>query len=148
MNVLLKKGLALAVLLTLIVIIANWPLIAYLIGQGKGQFKVLNQAIPIEEFLEKPNLDTGLKDKILLIKQVKEFCSQELGMEPGEKYTTIYDQKGEDILWNLTACEPYALVSKEWSFPIVGNVSYKGFFDLELAKKEEQGASPSSSYMK
>ncbi len=104
--------------------------------QGQGQIEVLWNATSIEEFLNESN-DEKLKTKLLIVAAVKRFAKSELGLDSEGLYTTIYDQKGEEILWNLTACEPFAMQSVEWSFPIVGTVSYKGFFDLKKAKDEE-----------
>lgn len=113
-------------------------LVSYLLMQGQGQLEVLWNARPVEDFLDDETVDKELKSKIRLIEEIKAFADTELGLKSEGLYTTIYDQQGEDILWNVTACEPYALKSVEWTFPIVGCVSYKGFFDLEKAKYEAQ----------
>nr|WP_246070138.1 aminopeptidase [Mangrovivirga cuniculi] len=36
----------------------------------------------------------------------------------------------------VSGCKPYQFEPKEWSFPIIGTFSYKGFFDKEMAKSE------------
>ena len=118
-------------------LVSEAHLISYLLMQGQGQLEVLWNARPVDEVLNESK-DEKLKTKLLLVEEVKTFAKEELGLDSEGLYTTIYDQKGEDILWNLTACEPFVLHSMEWSFPIVGAVSYKGFFDLEKAKYEEQ----------
>jgi predicted aminopeptidase len=45
----------------------------------------------------------------------------------------MYDQKGREIMWVVMACQPFALEPKQWHFPIVGTVPYKGFFDEKRA---------------
>ncbi|WP_456458502.1 aminopeptidase [Reichenbachiella sp.] len=129
------KWIGLVILVLLLVLKAN--LISYLLMQGGGQLEVLWNAIPVDDFI-KDSDNQKLRSRLLIVEEVKTFAKEELGLESEGLYTTIYDQKGEDILWNLTACEPFALQSVEWSFPIVGTVSYKGFFDLEKAKSEEE----------
>lgn len=121
-----------------LLLIIKRDLLSYLLMQGSGQFEVLWNAQKLEDFLEEESVEEELKSKIKLVEEVKLFAKNHLGLESEGLYTTIYDQKGDDILWNLTACEPYALESVEWVFPIVGCVSYKGFFDLERAKQEEK----------
>ncbi|MEP2025891.1 MAG: aminopeptidase [Reichenbachiella sp.] len=118
--------------------ILKHEMISYLYMQGKGQFEVLWKAKPIEDLLNDDSVSEELKIKILLIEEIKSFAKVELSLDSDGLYTTLYGQQGKDILWNLTACEPYALKSVEWTFPIVGCVSYKGFFDLDIAKREEQ----------
>lgn len=117
-------------------VVSKAHLISYLIMQGQGQLEVLWNATPVDELL-KETKDKELRSKLLLVEEVKGFAKKELGLDSDGLYNTIYDQNGEDILWNLTASEPFNLQSVEWSFPIVGAVSYKGFFDLEKAKYEE-----------
>jgi predicted aminopeptidase len=55
-----------------------------------------------------------------------------------ENYKTLFDQKGKEIMWVITASEPYRLKEKRWDFPILGSVPYKGFFDIEAARKEKE----------
>lgn len=126
-------------ILLLIVILAVWQreLLDYGIMQGKGQFNVLWNARPVEEVLEDPAVPDSLKEKLLLVQEVKEFATDSLGIKPSENYTTLFDQQGEDILWVVTACRPYSLEQKQWTFPVTGQVSYKGYFDYQRALQEK-----------
>jgi predicted aminopeptidase len=45
----------------------------------------------------------------------------------------MYDQKGKEIMWVVIASRKYKLEPKEWEFPILGAVPYKGFFNEKLA---------------
>ncbi|MDW3209228.1 MAG: aminopeptidase [Reichenbachiella sp.] len=134
----MKKNLKWLILVVgVLFVVSEAQFISYLLMQGQGQLEVLWNARPVDEVL-KDSIDQKLREKLLLVEEVKAFAKEDLGLDSEGLYTTVYDQNGEDILWNLTACDPFALQSIEWSFPIVGNVSYKGFFDLEKAKYEEQ----------
>lgn len=128
----------------LLIVIYFHELIGYGIGQGKGQFKVLWNAQPIVEVLENPTIADSVKQKLRIVNEVRTFAFNSLGLTANENYTTYFDQKGKDILWVVTACNPYKFEPKEWSFPIIGSFSYKGFFEIEkangLAKElKEQG---------
>ena len=69
--------------------------------------------------------------------RVKEYAKT-IGLASTKNYNTYYDQKGKSILWNVSACEPFAFKPKEWKFPLLGSFAYKGFFDLEKARQEEK----------
>jgi predicted aminopeptidase len=127
-------------LLLIIVGLAIWQheLVEYGIRQGWGQFKILSEARPIEEFLKDPSFPDSLKQKIYLIQEIRKFAIDSLGINDSKNYTTMYDQKGKSILWIVTACEPYQLKAKKWSFPFVGEVSYKGFFNKEKLDEAEK----------
>jgi predicted aminopeptidase len=71
-----------------------------------------------------------------LIPSIKKYSVDSLGYEPTGNFESIYNQKGRPILYVLTASEKYRLVPFLWQFPIIGKVSYKGFFDSTLASKE------------
>ena len=118
----------------LMLLLFNWDLVAYGLGQGYGQLKVLYQAEPIETYLNNPDFPENKKDKIHLIQEIRQFAFDSLGLDHTASYTKMYDQQDKALLWNVTACEPYALKAYEWSFPLLGTVSYKGFFNKQKAE--------------
>lgn len=83
--------------------------------------------------MQDPNFPDSLKAKLTLIAQVRKFAIDSLGLKDTKNYKTLYDQKGEELMWVVTACDPFAFKAKEWDFPIVGSVPYKGFFSKERA---------------
>jgi len=114
----------------------NYNTSVYLIYQAKGQLSLLWNTGSFEDFEHRNTLTRKQKNNITLIKEIKSYSVDSLGYKPTKNFTTIYDQKDAPVLWVITACEPYGLTPFKWSFPIVGEVSYKGFFKKELAKFE------------
>lgn len=113
-------------------------LVSYGIYQGIGQLSIVWNARPIEDVMYDPAVADSVKSKLRLVEEVKKFAVDTLGLAVSKNYTTLYDQHGKPILWVLTGSEKYMLKPVEWWFPVVGSVSYKGFFKLDKAKKEEQ----------
>jgi predicted aminopeptidase len=111
-------------------------LIIYGISQGKGQLKLIWNAQPTTEIIKNKTFPEQLKQKLLLIDDIKKFAVDSLGINPSKNYTTVYDQHGKDILWTVSASEPFELKAKEWTFPFLGTVSYKGFFNKKALRKE------------
>ncbi|MDA0194224.1 MAG: aminopeptidase [Bacteroidetes bacterium] len=134
----LKKALLLLVIALLILCIWQWNLIAYGLQQGKGQLKVIVEAKTIEEFLDDSEFPDSLKSKLRVIKDIRRFAIDSLGINDTDNYSSMFDQHGDVTLWNLTACQPYELEAYQWSFPMLGSFPYKGFFDIERAREEEQ----------
>jgi len=118
-----------------LIIFALWniELIGYGVGQASGQFKVIAGAQPIEDYLDNPAFPDSLKSKLQLIQEIRRFAIDSLGIDDSKNYRTLYDQKGEDILWIVTASPQFSLQPKTWKFPILGSFSYKGYFDLQKA---------------
>jgi predicted aminopeptidase len=140
----LKKAIWSVVIIGGILIIWNWSLIYYGIRQGIGQLEIIWNARPVAEFMDDPSFPDSLKSKLKLIEDVSQFAIDSLGLKDTENYKTLYDQKSKEVMWVVQACEPFALVPKQWHFPIVGSVPYKGFFNkakaLDLRKElEEEG---------
>lgn len=123
-------------LLLSVLVIWQRELITYGLLQLNGQLEVMNNAHPFEELKKDAHFPDSLKAKIKIIEEARKFGIEKLGMKFSQNYTKIYDQQGKDILWNVSASYPYKLKAYEWKFPIVGKFSYKGYFDLEKAKKE------------
>ena len=134
----LKKILLVILLLLSLVVIIYHELIFYGIAQGYGQMRIVLGAKPIEEVLVSKEFPDSLNQKLLLIKEIKQYTVDSLGLKPSENYSKVYNQHGKALLYVLTACEAYSFTAKEWSFPIVGEVSYKGFFNKAKGEKEEQ----------
>jgi predicted aminopeptidase len=121
--------LAIAIVLTIV----YWDLVSYAARQGYGQLNIVWRARPVNEFLVDPNFPDSLKKRLLFIDEVRKYAIDSLGLKDTENYKTMYDQKGKEIMWVVMACKPFALEPKEWEFPIVGTVPYKGFFNEKLA---------------
>lgn len=113
--------------------IAYWELVVYGIRQGRGQLHIIWNAKPVEDFLNNPDFPDSLKQKLVLINEVRQYAIDSLGLKDTKNYKTLYDQKGEEIMWVVTASERFKLKAKEWTFPVLGSVPYKGFFNKQLA---------------
>lgn len=111
-------------------------LVVYGVAQAKGQISLIMEAQPVEEIMKDPSFPDSLKQKLLLVSDIKKFAVDSLGINPSDNYTTVYNQHGKPVLWTLSAAEPYQLKAKEWTFPFLGTVSYKGFFDKKALRKE------------
>ena len=129
------KKIAFALLIVLVgILIWHGSLLLYAAQQGIGQLTIVWNARPIEDVLNDPQFPDSLKARLRLTFEIRRFAIDSLGLKDTENYTKVYDQKGEEILWVVTASEPFQLKPKLWSFPIVGDVPYKGFFDKQKAK--------------
>lgn len=116
-----------------ILVLVFHALIGYGIEQGLGQIRIIREARPVSEVMSDPAFPDSLKQKLALIDEIRRFAIDSLGLNDTDNYKTLYDQKGEEVMWVVTACEPYHLRPKTWSFPVVGTVPYKGYFNKEKA---------------
>ena len=130
----LKRLLWLLISVSTLIVWLNKELINYSWIQGKGQLEVLWKARPIEDLITENKLPDSLKIKLKLVEKLTEFADS-IGLEVNESYSKIYNQQGKPILWNVSACKPYAFDSYKWKFPLLGTFSYKGFFQKDMADR-------------
>lgn len=109
-------------------IIYGWHLLT-------GQLKILLEARDIEAVLRDENIPDTLKTKLLWVKEIKAFATDSLGLRNTRSYERYYHHE-EGLLYVLTASEKYRLKPYLWHFPFVGSVSYKGFLDPIMARRE------------
>ncbi|HEV7232298.1 MAG TPA: aminopeptidase [Bacteroidia bacterium] len=123
-------------LLLFLFLCAGNQLVLYGLAQGKGQLNIVMNTRQVSDVMKDPAFPDSLKQKLVLIQEVKKFATDSLGLKPSDNYSTIYEQHNKPALWTITASEPFKLKAKEWWFPFLGSVSYKGFFDYAKGKKE------------
>ncbi len=133
-----RKILLLGITVITIFIVLKWDLVRYGLQQAKGQISIIYNAEPLDSYLDNSIYPDSLKSKIKLVKEVKSFANSELGFSSESQYQKIFDQEGKELMWVVTAAFPYRLESYEWKFPVLGKVSYKGFFIKDEALKLER----------
>jgi len=118
--------------------------IGYYAQAARGQWALLSQARPIDEWLADPSTPEDLKQRLRLAREIREFASRELGEPDNRSYTRYADLKRAAAVWNVFATPELSLQLKSWCYPFFGCASYRGYFartDAEhlAAKLGEQG---------
>lgn len=134
-KILKRVGLVLAILIVA-GIIWQFELVSYGLMQLRGQLRVVNQSVTLEEFLQDSTTTENQREKIQVILDAKKFAFERLGINYSENYSTIFDQEGKPSMYVVSACDPYFFKPRIWRFPIVGGFPYKGFFVREKAVEE------------
>ncbi len=125
----LKKILGTILFFAAVLIAANFKLVCYGLQQLKGQLYIVNHAKPIPEVLADVSVSDSIKTKLGFIEEIKRFAVDSLSLKPSENYTTFFDQQNRPVMWVLTAAPRFKLESYTWYYPLLGRLSYKGFFD-------------------
>lgn len=131
-RIILFAGLAVLVILLLL----NRRIVYYGYVQAKGQLYIIWHSEPVGKIMNNPQYPDSLKYKLKLVEEIKLYAVDNLGLKGVRNYTTYFDQKGAELMWVVSGCEPYKLESYKWRFPILGEFSYKGFFVYDMAVEE------------
>jgi len=107
----------------------------YLVALGFGQLRVLVRAVPLDEVLADPNLDAETRDNLLCLQQVRQFAAEHIGLNAGRSYLKYYDTGDGPAIYNLSAAAKDAIEPVTWALPIVGEIQFLGYFQLEPAQQ-------------
>ena len=109
--------------------------IGYLYQLIKGQAALLWKAESIDKVLKTGTLSPDQRAKLELVQAIRAFAQREIGLSISKNYTTYVDIGRGPVSWNLVVCPVDRLEPLEWSYPVVGAIPYRGYFDR--AKAEE-----------
>jgi len=127
-------------ILTLLILLLSTSAcrLSYIFHAAAGQFRLLNESIPVDEALEADSLTLEEKNRLRLVARVKAFGEKELGLSKTENYETVYLSSARNPIYTVSASPKDRLSRITWWFPVVGRMPYLGFFDMEKAKAEKE----------
>ena len=107
----------------------------YVTQAARGQLQILNAREPISRVLEDPAAPADLRQRLETVRTAREFASRELGLPNNKSYTSYADLKREYVVWNVVATPEFSVEPRQWCFPIVGCVAYRGYFKEAKARE-------------
>jgi len=105
----------------------------YVLRAGYEEAKILSRRRPIVDVMDDPATDSTTRRKLDLVLQARTFSDQQLGLATGESFTTYSWVDSDTLLMVVSGARKDAFLPYTWSFPIVGRIPYKGFFDFDQA---------------
>jgi predicted aminopeptidase len=106
----------------------------YVAQAAKGQWQILAARKPISKILADPAADAALKRRLEVVSEARAFASRELGLPNNKSYTSYADLKRDFVVWSVVATPEFSVVPREWCFPFVGCVAYRGYFRMDSAE--------------
>ena len=108
----------------------------YYVQATRGQIEVLSKREPIEEIVASPETEAELRRRLEMVQEARRFSIDELGLPDNRSYRSYSDLERDFVVWNVFAAPEFSLAAREWCYPIVGCVSYRGYFSEEAAHRE------------
>ena len=109
--------------------------VRYLTRAGIEQTAILQKRKPIERLVNDSSVPAETRAYLALVLAVRSHAV-DLGLNAGETFTSYADIGRDTLLLVLSASPKDCICPHLWKYPIVGRVPYKGFFDVEMAKRE------------
>jgi len=110
----------------------------YVTRLGFGQAKVLLFSRSNEAVFRDASIRQETKDRIKFVVEVKQYAEERVGLKKTGNYSRYFEVDEEALLYLISACPKDSLNPYQWTFPLVGRMSYKGFFNFKEAQKERE----------
>lgn len=108
--------------------------LGYFVQAAQGQFSLLSEARPIDDWLASPTTGDKLRDKLTKVKEIRAFAAHELALPDNDSYTTYADLNRPYVMWNVVATPELSLKPLQWCFPVAGCVNYRGYYSKDEAR--------------
>jgi predicted aminopeptidase len=90
---------------------------------------------PIARVIDQPSTPPALRAQLEAVASIRDFASRELGLPDNGSYRTYADVGRRYVVWNVVAAPEFSVDAKEWCYPIVGCVAYRGYFVEARARR-------------
>ncbi len=110
----------------------------YIAKQGSYMVRHMSSARNIDEVLKDENLPRGSRNMLLLVKEVKKYAVETIGLKDDKNYSKYVEIERDYLVDVVSASEKDRFEPYEWSFPFFGSFPYKGFYERKDARREAE----------
>ena len=104
-----------------------------------GHLSLMGQRKPIKNLLNNKNLEESSRTQLKNAIAIRQYASERLFLPDNDSYSSYVKLEKPFVVWNVVAAPELSLDPHEWCFPVVGCVSYRGYYSEENAKKYAAG---------
>ena len=108
----------------------------YYMQAARGQINIMHKRRPVDEVIQDADSPDALKERLALVKVARRFSIDELYLPDNDIYRSYADLERDFVVWNVFAAPEFSLHPKQWCYPVVGCVSYRGYFSQEAAERQ------------
>ena len=107
----------------------------YLLQSAQGQLALMSKREPIAQVIDKASTAPALRAQLQAVTAIRDFATRQLGLPDNGSYRSYADVGRQYVVWNVVAAPEYSVDPKEWCYPIVGCVAYRGYFSEKKARR-------------
>ncbi len=121
-GILVAAGLALAV--------AGCDTLGYYYQSIGGHLGVMAQAQALDDAIAQAQAsnDTRLAQRLALARKIRNYASRELKLPDNGSYRRYANLHRPYVVWSVFATPELSMTLHQWCFPIVGCISYRGYY--------------------
>jgi predicted aminopeptidase len=106
--------------------------VRYLTQAAAGQWQLSRQAVDIDRWLAGDRLAPRTRKLLTRVPSIKMFGERN-GLARTKNYTRYVELGRPAVVWVVSACDPLSFRSRVWRFPIIGSITYLGYFHRDAA---------------
>ncbi|MGF1645189.1 MAG: aminopeptidase [Thiotrichales bacterium] len=107
----------------------------YYTHSARGHLDLMSRRVAIDEWVRREDLDADRRQQLIAALEIRDYASRRLGLPENGSYQSYVELGRPFAVWSVVAAPELSLKPKEWCFPVVGCVSYRGYFDEARAEQ-------------
>jgi predicted aminopeptidase len=107
----------------------------YLLQGAQGQLSLMSKREPIARVIDSASTPPALRTQLEAVTAIRDFASRQLGLPDNGSYRSYADVGRPYVVWNVVAAPEFSVDPKEWCYPVVGCVAYRGYFNEKRARR-------------
>lgn len=100
-----------------------------------GQLGIWSKTRELEDVISDPATDSSLKDRLVLLRDARNFATARLRLPDNGSYRKYADLGRDYVLWNVVATPEFSLEPRTWCYLVVGCLAYRGYFSATAADR-------------
>jgi predicted aminopeptidase len=101
-----------------------------------GQSEILSKARSITRVIGEGQVSDKVKRKLTVVQEARTFAQDHLHLPAERAYDRYTDLGRRHVSWVVFAAPEFSVEGKEWWYPVVGHLEYRGYFHEASAWKE------------
>lgn len=102
-----------------------------------GQLEIWRKSRANSAVMADPAVEAKVKQRLKLIEELRAFAASDLHL-PTKSFGKYCDLRRPYVVWVVFAAPEFSVEAKQWWYPLVGSLKYRGFFDEKSAKREAE----------
>ena len=118
--------------------------VGYLAKQGTYLLRYSSGTRPVPAVVEDASTPADTREFLLRVQDIKTFAVQTVGLKNNDNYTRYKEIDKDHLVDVVQACSAVSFDVFMWSYPLLGRLPYKGFYerpdaDAEAARLRSEG---------
>ncbi len=122
-------------IIILIPLLSGCADITYYWHSAKGHLAIMHKREPIDDLIDDPELDKKLKQRLELIREIRQFSIDQLALTDSGSYTDFAQLDRPYALQNLFATPEFSTKLLSWCYPVAGCTTYRGYYEQQRLNK-------------